>query len=151
AINSGCKLLQELKECHGHNCTGFSVNCKVTRWSPWTPCSATCGEDAAKSRHRSVVRLPSAGGRPCPHLTVSKRCRLQPCISMRSFQLSRPSHACRSDDGRTHYAENERWSPEECVSCVCTNSMKVCNREFCTKPQCENPVKYPGFCCMFCE
>ncbi|XP_002126921.2 kielin/chordin-like protein [Ciona intestinalis] len=155
SIEGACRLLRELKECHGRNCTGTvdsPINCKVTHWSPWTVCSATCGETAAKSRHRTIIRHPSPGGRACPHLTVSKKCKLDPCLTIRSLIRTQPSpHACVSDDGLTHYAENERWTPEECKTCVCTNSVKVCSDVFCSKPQCEHPVKYPGFCCMFCE
>ena len=62
-----------------HFCYFIAIHCKVTHWSPWTPCSATCGSTAAKSKHRSIIRHPSPGGKPCPRLVMTRTCRLGAC------------------------------------------------------------------------
>ncbi|XP_076809330.1 kielin/chordin-like protein [Clavelina lepadiformis] len=148
-----CHLLQETKQCHGHDCsgsTGSPVNCKVTPWSSWTPCSASCGGNAAKSKHRSILRQNSVGGRSCPQLSASRPCRLDPCPLTLELNLYADDQCMSQDDGIKHYTEGERWKPEKCTSCQCVNSRKVCQPIECPKQECSNPVEMPGFCCLFC-
>ncbi|KAF2351356.1 Pancreatic trypsin inhibitor Kunitz domain [Trinorchestia longiramus] len=57
---------------------GPRVDCVVTRWSDWGPCSATCGR-ARKEKRRTVQVEPQNGGRPCPRKLVRRRiCRELP-------------------------------------------------------------------------
>ncbi|XP_045137264.1 spondin-1-like isoform X1 [Portunus trituberculatus] len=58
---------------------GQRVDCKVTDWSRWSPCSATCG-DAIKEKHRRIVEQNRNGGRRCPRRLVKKRdCKVPRC------------------------------------------------------------------------
>ncbi|XP_032663851.1 spondin-1 isoform X1 [Odontomachus brunneus] len=55
------------------------VDCVVTRWSSWTPCSVTCGVGRVLS-YRTIEREAENGGRACPKkLTRRYRCELAPC------------------------------------------------------------------------
>ncbi|XP_011315131.1 spondin-1 [Fopius arisanus] len=55
------------------------VDCMVSEWSPWTPCSVTCGNGRVTS-FRMVKREPENGGKPCPRkLTRRAKCQLAPC------------------------------------------------------------------------
>jgi hypothetical protein len=41
------------------------MNCSVSNWGEWTPCSATCGP-GHQSRSRTILQVPDIGGTPCP-------------------------------------------------------------------------------------
>ncbi|XP_014483315.1 PREDICTED: spondin-1 [Dinoponera quadriceps] len=57
----------------------LSVNCKVTHWSSWSGCSATCG-DAMKNRVRSVKVQPHGlWPRLCPPLVEFRKCPVLEC------------------------------------------------------------------------
>ncbi|KAF3839604.1 hypothetical protein F7725_018321 [Dissostichus mawsoni] len=53
-------------------------DCVVSEYSPWTPCSKTCGT-GLKTRVRSVLVPPLFGGSLCPNLTEFKSCKPGPC------------------------------------------------------------------------
>ncbi|KAK4292096.1 hypothetical protein Pmani_035109, partial [Petrolisthes manimaculis] len=53
-------------------------NCRVSPWSSWSHCSATCGK-AYKSKTRTIMSLPQFGGRKCPRKLERKRkCKRNP-------------------------------------------------------------------------
>ncbi|XP_063986743.1 spondin-1 [Diachasmimorpha longicaudata] len=55
------------------------VDCMVSEWSPWTPCSVSCGSGRLTS-FRMIKRESENGGKPCPKkLTRRARCQLAPC------------------------------------------------------------------------
>lgn len=58
---------------------GQRVNCMVTPWSPWGPCSATCGR-TVKEKRRMIKVHPRNGGRKCPERLVKrKNCKIRRC------------------------------------------------------------------------
>ncbi|XP_018361184.1 PREDICTED: spondin-1 isoform X2 [Trachymyrmex cornetzi] len=57
----------------------ITVNCKVTPWSTWSKCSATCDE-GLRSRVRSITVKPrGAWAKLCPTLVEFKKCRKVDC------------------------------------------------------------------------
>ncbi|XP_071042320.1 spondin-1 isoform X3 [Parasteatoda tepidariorum] len=48
------------------------IDCVVTPWSEWSPCSHTCG-NGRKERRRMIKLNPENGGKPCPSKLVQRR------------------------------------------------------------------------------
>ena len=54
-------------------------DCKVTPWTSWTACSATCG-GGSRRRSRAVDVKPAGGGRGCPKLAQTEECGAAACV-----------------------------------------------------------------------
>lgn len=56
------------------------IDCKLSAWSPWSTCSASCGF-GRKSRSRYIIQMPQNGGKACDKkLSRTQRCKdLPPC------------------------------------------------------------------------
>lgn len=72
---SRCPILTFDTVCNTAACP---VDCKVGEWTPWTPCSATCGE-GTRSKKRKVLVEPKNGGVPCEPTVESQICTGPPC------------------------------------------------------------------------
>lgn len=70
------KKLERKKKCRLPKCPR---DCKVSPWSDWGPCTATCGPEAVKERTRKVMKKPRHGGMDCPSLMERQSCNLPPC------------------------------------------------------------------------
>lgn len=57
------------------------VDCLMSKWTKWTPCSKTCGTEATQERMRFILVHPKGEGKKCPHHTERRRCNLSPCIT----------------------------------------------------------------------
>lgn len=58
---------------------GPVIDCMVTPWSEWTPCSVTCGKGFI-TKTRMIKILPQNGGRKCPKkLSKKKKCKERKC------------------------------------------------------------------------
>lgn len=56
------------------------IDCKLSNWSPWSTCSALCG-NGRRTRSRYIIQMPQNGGKPCDKkLTRTQKCKdLPPC------------------------------------------------------------------------
>lgn len=54
------------------NASNEPVDCMVTPWLDWSPCSVSCGVGVSE-RIRMVKRPAANGGRPCPTRLTKKR------------------------------------------------------------------------------
>ena len=55
-----------------------AVDCRVSNWAAWSPCSVTCGA-GTKARTRHVDEYDRGGGNECPILRTEKYCSPREC------------------------------------------------------------------------
>ena len=55
------------------------TDCLLGPWSPWEPCSETCGTEGIKSRNREIILEPSCGGTCDSPLVDTRPCNRQCC------------------------------------------------------------------------
>ncbi|XP_055331541.1 spondin-1-like isoform X2 [Paramacrobiotus metropolitanus] len=55
------------------------VDCQITPWGAWTPCSSSCGR-GYQDRFREVIVHPQNGGTDCPsRMQQRRKCQITPC------------------------------------------------------------------------
>ena len=64
------------------------TNCKVSNFSSWSRCSASCGY-GSQYRRRSIIKNPENGGTACPSLIERKTCKQKPCRKLKCVPVSR--------------------------------------------------------------
>jgi hypothetical protein len=55
-------------------------DCVMSKWSPWSACSETCG-GGTQTRTREIIVEPVLGGFPCDSTTEDRDCNMQECPS----------------------------------------------------------------------
>ncbi|XP_069125616.1 spondin-1-like isoform X3 [Argopecten irradians] len=71
------RRLSKKKKCRRPN--KCPVDCVLSEWGEWTPCSHTCGDNAAQKRRKRVIKRPKRGGMDCPPRREKKFCVLPVC------------------------------------------------------------------------
>ncbi|KAF5286620.1 hypothetical protein FQA39_LY16228 [Lamprigera yunnana] len=92
---------------------GETQNCKVSAWSEWTPCNVTgvCGH-GFKEKYREILTPASNGGRPCPIISKTKKCRIkckQGATDYSSYN-NVPSWPTATAHNQGIYCEMSEWS-----------------------------------------
>jgi len=76
ANGTACQALEYNRTCNRHACP---VDCDAAdTWGDWSPCSAKCG-GGNKYRMKSIITMPSFGGKNCPSITQSQTCNTHTC------------------------------------------------------------------------
>ena len=70
-----CPVLMESFPCNNQPCP---IDCEVTPFGAWTPCSLTCG-GGTQQQERSVNVLAAFGGKTCPELRQTRACGTGAC------------------------------------------------------------------------
>jgi hypothetical protein len=122
--------LKESRACATARCV---IDCAVSAWAAWAPCSATCSTGTT-SRVRTVATMPSPGGKPCPIREESKACDAGACPS--NCQVSRFSDwsACTLSCGTGEQTRSRKvvQRPEHGgFSCPVLVEARQCNTQFC--------------------
>jgi Spondin-like TSP1 domain len=75
---AACPVLSETQNCNTHGCP---VDCRVSDWSGWSDCSASCG-GGSQSRSRSVLQSAANGGASCPtNMSETIACNTHACVN----------------------------------------------------------------------
>ena len=74
-LGKSCGALRLSRTCNTRSCP---VDCIVSPWGTWLPCSHSCGGGTRK-RYRSLVRKATRGGAACPQLIATGKCPAIPC------------------------------------------------------------------------
>jgi hypothetical protein len=69
-------LKEDYRNCNAHECP---VDCVVSEWEGWTPCSLSCGGVGTQSKYRIVTLEAALGGAPCPSTKATKSCYIGKC------------------------------------------------------------------------
>ncbi|GFN93599.1 spondin-1-like [Plakobranchus ocellatus] len=64
------------KKCRQKKCP---VDCKMSEWSEWSPCTQTCGDSSVQIRKRRRLRKPRRGGLACPAKKERRFCNVPLC------------------------------------------------------------------------
>lgn len=77
------------------NCSNACVDCQVSDWSAWSPCSVSCGS-GQQSRKRVVLVEPEGQGAPCPAdlLDEKEGCNATECPVDCAWQDWAPWNGC---------------------------------------------------------
>ena len=70
-----CPALNETNPCNEQPCP---VDCVVSVFSDWSPCTQSCG-NGTQTRSRNVTTPPDHGGAACPALDQVRSCNEHPC------------------------------------------------------------------------
>eukprot|EP00042_Codosiga_hollandica_P040511 m.349447 g.349447 ORF g.349447 m.349447 type:complete len:856 (+) comp55883_c0_seq1:287-2854(+) len=74
--DDSCPSLSESQDCSPDSCP---IDCVVSSWSPWSPCSVSCG-GGFQIRQLTVQKQPNALGLPCPaSLNETSACNTEDC------------------------------------------------------------------------
>ncbi|NWI10449.1 THS7B protein, partial [Crypturellus soui] len=93
-----------------------AMDCVVSEWSQWSPCSQSCsGKNAegSQSRSRSILALPAEGGKACPParaLRENRVCNEHPCTPV--FWETSPWSACSEGVPASRPNDTVAWSAE---------------------------------------
>lgn len=81
--------------------TNIVKHCEVSNWSPWTPCTAYCGE-STRTRTRTITQHPQTiFGAPCPDLQETESCNVPSCDTDFIVHIEHDTHVCKL------YSENQ--------------------------------------------
>jgi hypothetical protein len=84
------------------------VDCKVTAWSKWNTCSATCGMAGFKRAKRKITGLPKFNGKKCPPIVKLVGCNRSPCpVDCKATSWSKWGHSLDGSDGAPRECSNK--------------------------------------------
>lgn len=57
------------------------IDCKVSNWNDWGPCTKECGEGGTQTRNRTIITQPKYNGKKCPtELIQTQNCNERRCL-----------------------------------------------------------------------
>lgn len=125
-----CPELIETEVCAAEPCP---VDCAVSDWASWEPCSLECGS-GEQTRHRAVLVVPRHGGLVCPPLVESRPCNTNPCpvVTCTVSAWSEWSDCTQACAGGTHFRTRRIIIPAPFgEACPALKEVRSCNEQPC--------------------
>jgi hypothetical protein len=127
--------LEETVSCDNGPCP---VDCEVTKWGEWSPCSASCGTLGTHFKVRKIVSFSKTGEYTCPSLSRVRQCNVQPCpvdCSVGEFsEWTACSKSCADSDGPGERLRSRpiiRATQYGGKACPTADEQKKCNTKPC--------------------
>jgi hypothetical protein len=131
------KGLSNTENCNEHLCP---VDCVVSAWSHWTPCTKRCGLGES-SRARVVERPTSLGGKKCPALRQQEVCNAHSCALKELPSKCHSTHVrCNIQEIKRPTLTNLMGRPECARRAIDENNMCWNNNN------CKTDYATPGWC-----
>ena len=108
------------------------IDCQVSAWSQWTPCSKTCGT-GTQLRTRSITQQKQYGGKDCPPLSESQPCNTQSCPQDCTFSAWTPWSQCTKacGTGQMVRTRTKLTDAKYGGACGVTSETAACNTQSC--------------------
>lgn len=74
-----CGRLSEERSCNAAPCDSTPSPCQLTSWSPWSECSAACGEGVRQRTRQVLLPGPPSGSGACGPLVETQPCNTGAC------------------------------------------------------------------------
>ncbi|EDV19784.1 uncharacterized protein TRIADDRAFT_61837 [Trichoplax adhaerens] len=115
------------------------VKCIVSEWGTWSSCPRICNANFNKTRTRTVERPASNGGKPCPALKQTKRCKYKcPEELINCMQWSPWSECTRTcGKGYKYRFRNQKPNANGRPPCPVLDQRKLCKLPECGKVKCQ--------------
>jgi hypothetical protein len=125
-----CGPLENTLSCSAEACP---IDCKVTDWSEWAPCSVTCGV-GSRDKTRIVMTEPAHGGAVCPRKrSRSKACHAGKCPDQCRLSAYGPWGKCSATCGRGTKVSKRKIleKPSGANTCGSLEKRAWCNEQLC--------------------
>jgi len=143
-------------------CNGTTpVNCKVSPWSSWSPCSPLqCGKSGFQRRSRTVITNPGCGGTACPsNVNESQICYGAAAVNCTYSAWSKWSECPPYQCGDSQTSRRYIITREQCGGTPCNmtalRKTRPCKQTFCVNQgilfhgKCLCKPGYYGSCCQY--
>jgi hypothetical protein len=124
------------------------VDCKMTDWSDWSPCTKTCGR-GTMSRQRNMLSPASNGGLTCPHDRDAQTCFLGGCPAQCSMSAWGSWTSCSKECGGGVRSHTRTALAGPCQTAV-TVFEESCNTQPCAVDCTYSSWTWTGDCTALC-